>query len=109
MTENTRWTPGPWTIHSKLTERNGTQMGYIEIKTPDGLAICTVFPFAGNGGVGLDAGMANARLISASQSLYEALKWYVDNDDMLDPDANPWHYEGQQRAIAALKKARGEL
>ena len=35
--------------------------------------------------------------------------WYVDNDDMLDPDANPWHYEGQQKAIAALKKARGEL
>ncbi len=50
-------TPAPWTVkdHSR----------YLEIRGPNDEAIATIFPKAGNGGVGIDAARANANLIVA--------------------------------------------
>jgi hypothetical protein len=55
-------TPRPWKINDYSDEKRG---GYIEIRGPNGEAICTMFPSAGRGGVGNDVARENAALIVA--------------------------------------------
>lgn len=63
MTSKT--TPGPWTIHELGAVRGRPDDGpsYIEIRGPNGEAICTIFPHAGRGGVGVQEARANAAAI----------------------------------------------
>lgn len=62
-------TPRPWNIVDRTTEGKTGNAGYIEIRGPNGEAICTLFPGAGKGGVGIKAARANAALIAAPLDL----------------------------------------
>lgn len=58
----------PWRIVDSLNERKGT--GYIHIQGPNGEKICDIFPYAGVGGLGLEAARAVAEMIvSARENL----------------------------------------
>jgi hypothetical protein len=60
MTEPTQ---GPW----KAVQCGGAKGGhYFEIRGPNGEAIATLFPQAGNGGVGQDEARANAEWIASN-------------------------------------------
>lgn len=51
----------------------------------------------------------NAHLIAAAPDLYEALAWYVENDDTNENQTgNEFWLEGRERARSALSRARGE-
>jgi hypothetical protein len=52
--------------------------------------------------------LANARLISAAPDLLEALRWYIENDDVYEMDGNEFWLEGRERARIAVNKATGE-
>jgi hypothetical protein len=54
-------TPGPWKI---IDETSDERHGYIAIRGPNDEKIADIFPFAGVGGVGVEAARANARLIA---------------------------------------------
>jgi hypothetical protein len=57
MTESTR---GPWTIVDHTTSGKTGNAGYIQIRGPNDEAICTIFPGAGKGGVGIEVARLNA-------------------------------------------------
>jgi hypothetical protein len=48
---------------------------------------------------------ANARLIAAAPELLEALKWYVETDEVMNMEGNEFWLEGKARAEAAIRKA----
>lgn len=50
----------------------------------------------------------NALLIAAAPELLDALRWYVENDDVYDMDGNEFWLEGRDRAVLAISKATGE-
>lgn len=56
-------TPPPWKIIDRTTSGKTGNAGYIEIRGPRNEAVCTMFPGAGIGGVGIDAARRNAALI----------------------------------------------
>ena len=58
-------TPRPWTIEDHADDKRG----YIGIRGPHGEKIADIFPFAGVGGVGIEAARANAALIVASANI----------------------------------------
>lgn len=53
-------TPGPWAIKDNMDDRG---RGYLEIRGPNDEAVLTMFPLAGNGGVGVDSARENASMI----------------------------------------------
>lgn len=52
-------TPRPWKVVDAVSETKG----YIRIEGPNGEKIADIFPFAGVGGVGIEAARQNATLI----------------------------------------------
>jgi len=63
-----------WKINDYTT---GTK-GYIRITDTAGNTVADMFPFAGIGGVGVDAARANARKIVNSSQLFDALSGLMD-------------------------------
>lgn len=59
-------TPGPWKIIYHTTQGKTGNLGYIEIRGPNDEAICTIFPGAGRGGVGIETAKKNAMLLVRS-------------------------------------------
>lgn len=57
--------PGPWVVHAGPHVRNHEDRGpgYLEIRGPNNEAVCTIFAFAGNGGIGIERARAVAQLI----------------------------------------------
>ena len=57
--------PGPWIVREGPPIRNHESQGpgYIEVRGPNNEAVCTIFAFAGNGGIGIERARAVARLI----------------------------------------------
>ena len=45
------------------------------------------------------------RLHALNAELVEALRWYVDTDEVLEMDGNEFWLDGRERARAALAKA----
>ena len=96
MTEQMKWTPGPWLmIEAGL---------FFDIMGPDGIYV------VGDEGIGPGGGAeANARLIAAAPEMYEALKAVVQWAD----DLRYYSDEGTelapvfQAARAAVLKAEG--
>jgi len=52
-------TPRPWKIIDTITLKHG----YLGIRGPNGEKIADIFPFAGEGGTGIEAARANVALI----------------------------------------------
>ena len=59
-----RATPASWTVVDRTTSGRGAP-SYTEIRGPNDEAICTIFPAAGNGGVGIVDPRENAAMIVA--------------------------------------------
>lgn len=53
-------TPKPWKVIDTIGDRS---QGYLAIRGPNGEKIADIFPFAGEGGVGVEQARDNARLI----------------------------------------------
>lgn len=53
-------TSRPWKIIDTITAKGG---GYLAIRGPNGEKIADIFPFAGEGGVGVETARMNAELI----------------------------------------------
>ena len=56
----TETTPRPWTVHDYSNDRTG----YIGIRGPNNEKIADIFPFAREGGVGIEVARKNAILIT---------------------------------------------
>lgn len=56
-------TSGPWKIIDHTEVENTVTVGYIDIIGPNNEAICTIFPDARNGVVGIETARLNAELI----------------------------------------------
>lgn len=52
-------TPRPWTVVDHTDDRKG----YMRIEGPNGQKVCDIFPFVGEGGVGVEEARKNAVLI----------------------------------------------
>jgi hypothetical protein len=93
----TKHAPGPWKAIK-------SPHGPIDIMDCNDHDIVTLY-----GGNGVEAKEANARLISCAPDLLEALKWYVENDEVsIGMEGNEFWEEGLERGKAAIKKATGE-
>lgn len=98
-------TPGPWFAvrNSSFWEVN-PQRELGDYNTPFTVGdVCESAP--GNPDGGLQE--ANARLIAAAPELLEALRWYVETDEVSDVPGNEFWWEGRERARAAIAKATG--
>lgn len=86
MTDQPKWTPGPWSRHFKT----GT------VKGPEGntVADCRY-----------KNGRNDANLIAAAPEMYEALAALIDE---IDDCAQPSDWDAYVPARAALAKARGD-
>lgn len=60
-----------------IVDNSGDGKGWIEIRGPNDEAIATIFPFAGKGGVGREAALANASKIVNADALHDALNQLV--------------------------------
>ena len=94
--EKTQHTPGPWTIR---TERR-TRL----VCDEHGNQISAIRPVKRYGVAGDDA--ANARLIAAAPTMYEALKALVESLDW-ESKRSGTTYAGHEDARAAIAKAEG--
>jgi hypothetical protein len=66
MSDDQQLPPGPWAINAGPALRrhkDASPPAYLEVRGPNGEAICTIFPGAGNGGIGIERARAVARLI----------------------------------------------
>lgn len=98
MTQNTKFTPGPW-------EKDK----YDCLRSPEGKQV-------GVWGAGIawvqrdEESEANARLIAAAPDMYEALKAFMiyhETDDETDVDMMLNYAEAKRQIMAALMKAEG--
>lgn len=87
-----KWTPGPWICTSDARVLACDERSTIICEPPASPSNPTV--------------MADAHLIATAPQLYEALAWYVENDET-DTD-HGFFAEGRDRARKALASARGE-
>jgi len=58
-------TATPWKVVDYTTNGKTGNHGYLEVRGPSDEAICTIFPAAGKGGVGIAAARENAAMIVA--------------------------------------------
>jgi len=67
-------TPGPWSVHEEgRIGKSGPAPAFIEVRAGRS-TICTFFPHAGVGGVGVQTSLANAHLTATLPDLVEALR-----------------------------------
>ena len=102
MSDSTKFTPGPWTVHFA----EGTKVRDAREATVASLSHTHL-----SGRRDSDEVFANARLIAAAPCMFEALRkidggWISDDIDEEDLEATI--VEFQKIARAALAKARGE-
>jgi hypothetical protein len=64
-------TSAPWKIVDHTASGKTGNLGYIEIRGPNDEAICTLFPGAGKGGVGVEMARKNAALIVRAAGIHE--------------------------------------
>lgn len=96
------WTPGPWLISPTGPVMHGYSQPYAVACHPTLNLVCGCF---GDIAGGEEQAHANAHLIAAAPSLYEALEALLSlNEYMGRGEDNP----AFARARAALAKARGE-
>jgi hypothetical protein len=102
-------TPGPWMSGrpdmQTIVDGYGSKYVYSKRDNPDD-EIALAISFGGDI-ESLDTIMANALLIAAAPDLLEALEWYVANDDTMEMSDNAVWLAGRDKAIAAIKKAKG--
>lgn len=94
-------TKGPWEVKCESAEWPGIEAQKLSI---------VVFGWpeeqtAGIRGATLEEAHANAKLMAAAPDLLEALKWYVENDDVIQMEGNEFWLDGRERAREAIAKA----
>lgn len=89
----------------KINDFSNDKKGYIRITDGDLNTVCDIFPFAGIGGVGREAALANARKIVNSDQLWDALQGLRDWCAEGCPDGGRY---ALTEAEAALKMIRLE-
>lgn len=62
----------------KIDDYCDDKKGYIRITDDSRMTVCEIFPFAGVGGVGREAALANARKIINAEQLWDALQGLKD-------------------------------
>lgn len=107
MTEEVKWTPGPW----EYNDPSKYQVGHGLFSEVAVYAPGTAFPWrmCEVTGPGDDVAIANARLIAAAPELYEALAVamiWIDNWSPDFTDDPEWPVD-RDKIRAALAKAQG--
>ena len=96
-------TPGPWRVGSFKTLHTSVDHVYSDkSKEPEeGIVRCYQW-------VGKEEALANARLVAAAPELLEALEGMLTLQDPNGRFAPSWHKPFLQKAVNAVKKAKGE-
>lgn len=116
MTDQPKWTPGPWSLNIRAStgDVNGELVAEIEpTNSPGGYRgdITRLQSACHIDGIGHEELTANALLIAAAPDLYEALRPFADIGISENPDYQPMirlDRDAILAARAALAKARGE-
>ena len=98
MSNETKWTPGPWVARTngyywQVDPENKSEKDPFQV-----CDVCSSQPHHPEGGLQ----EANARLIAAAPELYDALEAIIKGDSKIV------HRE-RMRAVEVLAKARGEI
>lgn len=115
----TKHTPGPWSVgmSNGCNGNNVYAIGDVGVASVYGAALhCTVKEQPSWAG----EAVANAHLIAAAPDLLDAVKWFVQNDDIHqgnEPEehlggrswneVNAYWIEGLNKALTAIAKAEG--
>lgn len=105
MSNETKWTPGPWHVHTHIERHGPDESFYWAIsEEPDEDQPCQYISTCdGPVEMDIDGAMANAHLIAAAPCLYGALEALLEKCH-----AEPHGEHERHVAITALAKARGE-
>ena len=93
MTDQPKWTPGPWRATTHDHPEQDVYAGYRIAKMTGGE---------------IQRDRANANLIAAAPDLYAALEWAAQNAEESEAGRDSEWYANLERCNAALAKARGQ-
>ena len=95
-------TPGNWRFYTE-PQPNGCP-----IVGTNGLMICMLAHSVHHPEQKEEA-LANARLIAAAPELLEALRWYVESDEVNEAEGNEFWLAGKNRAKALIASVVGDI
>lgn len=103
MSNETKWTPGPWVVRDCPMERAAT-----DLKDNGGIKLIDYKDEKYEGTLAIvqtELSQANAHIIAAAPELYTALEELMT---LVELEFDAYNYQEQVNARAALAKARGE-